>query len=144
MLSPRESALLGDICPKCGKRLTKGVEQRVSELADREMGYRPRDAADYVHLLPLCELIAAAHGIESVNSTSVWRTYDKMIEGCGSEFAVMLEAEGEKIERLSDKRLMEAIMMVREGRVTIDPGYDGVYGEIKLGGISEGLRISEG
>jgi len=108
------------------------------------MGYRPRDAADYVHLLPLCELIAAVYGINCVDSAKVWQTYNKMIEGCGSEFSVMLEAEDEKIERLSDKKLMETIMMVRDERVTVDPGYDGVYGVIKLGGISEGLRISEG
>lgn len=143
-LSPKESAIHGGICPKCGKRLTKGVEQRVNELADREMGYRPRNAADYVHLLPLCELIAAVYGIEEVSSVKVWQTYNRLIEGCGSEFGVMLEAQPQKLANLCDNKLKEAIMMVREDRVTVDPGYDGVYGTIRLGDITEGVGISDG
>jgi len=145
-LSPKESALLGDICPKCGKRLTKGVEQRVSELADREMGHRPPDAADFIHLLPLSEVIAAVYGIDYVGSSKVWQTYNKLVEGCGSEFAVMLEVDCEELERLSDKKIMEAIMMIRsrDERISVDPGYDGVYGGIKLGDISGGSRISDG
>jgi len=137
--SPKESAILGDICPKCGKRFTKGVEQRVSELADRELGYRPPNAIDYAHLLPLAEVIAAVYGIEYASSVKVWQTYNKLIEGCGSEFSVMLEAKPEKLEMLGDKRLKDAIMMVREDQVTVDPGYDGVYGILRLGGISRGV-----
>ena len=145
-LSPKESALIGDICPKCGRRLTKGVEQRVSELADREMGQRPRDAADYVRLLPLSEVIAAVYGMGYVGAARVWQAYNKLVEGCGSEFAVMLEANRDELERLSDERIMEAIMMIRSGdeRITVDPGYDGVYGWIKLGGISGGSKASDG
>lgn len=118
----------------------------MSELADREMGQRPRDAADYVHLLPLSEVIAAVYGIEYVGAAKVWQTYNKLVEGCGSEFAVMLEADRDELERLSDERIMEAIMMIRSGdeRISVDPGYDGVYGGIKLGGVSGGSKVSDG
>jgi len=131
--SPEETKAKGDLCPKCGKRLTKGVEQRVEELADRKKGFRPPGAAGFVHLLPLSEVIAAVYGIEYVNSAKVWQTYYKLIKGFGSEFTVMLEADPEKIERLSDKKLAEAIIKVREDRLVVEPGYDGVYGKIKIG-----------
>ena len=38
VFAPRESLKTGDICPKCGKKLTIGVLHRVEELADREPG----------------------------------------------------------------------------------------------------------
>jgi uncharacterized protein (TIGR00375 family) len=132
-LSPEESARLGDICPKCGRRLTKGVEQRVGELADRQPGYRPPAAIGYVHLLPLSEVIAKVHGMGQASSHRIWDTYDRLIEGCGSEFSVMLEAPPQKLQGLVDGRLVKAIMLVREDRVIVEPGYDGVYGMMRLG-----------
>ena len=41
---PDASKRYGNICPKCGKRLTIGVLHRVDDLADREEGYVPKGA----------------------------------------------------------------------------------------------------
>jgi len=40
-LPPAEAIKLGNRCPVCGRPLTKGVEQRVEELADRPYGFKP-------------------------------------------------------------------------------------------------------
>jgi uncharacterized protein (TIGR00375 family) len=130
--SPEESMMKGDICPRCGKKLTKGVEQRVNELADREKGFRPSSAAGYVHLLPLSEIIATVLGIEQVHSAKVWNIYNVLVKEFGSEFSVMLDAEPEKIEKLSNRKLASAIMKFREDRIIVEPGYDGVYGKMKI------------
>ncbi|MGQ9514121.1 MAG: endonuclease Q family protein [Thermoproteota archaeon] len=132
--SPEESKANEDICPKCGKKLTKGVEQRVNELADREKGFRPSGAAGYVHLLPLSEIIATVLGFEQVNSAKVWKIYNSLVKEFGSEFSVMLDADPEKIERFSNRKLAAAIMRVREDKVIVEPGYDGVYGKIRIDG----------
>ena len=34
------------------------------------------------------------------------------------------------LERTSGPRLAQAVLAVREGRVDVDPGYDGVYGTV--------------
>jgi len=52
-LSPQEAIKLSNICPVCRRKLTKGVEQRVEELADRPLGFKPQGAIDFMHLLPL-------------------------------------------------------------------------------------------
>ncbi|MEM2885900.1 MAG: DNA helicase UvrD, partial [Thermoproteota archaeon] len=134
--SPGETKAKGDACPRCGRKLTKGVEQRVEALADREEGFRPPGAAGYVHILPLSEVIAAAYGTSYVDSAQVWQAYNKLVEGCGSEFSVMLDAEPGTIARLSSAEVAEAIVDVREGRLIVEPGYDGVYGKIRFRKLS--------
>jgi PHP family Zn ribbon phosphoesterase len=47
--SPREAVKFGNRCPVCRKSLTKGVEQRVEELADRSMGFKPSGKIGFMH-----------------------------------------------------------------------------------------------
>jgi len=131
-LSPREASRLGNICPKCGKKLTVGVLQRVEELADRAEGYVPKNAIPYRHLLSLREVISIATGVKSLQAKSVIKQENRLIEAFGSELRVLLEAPGEELLRLTAKRVASAILAVREGRVAFSPGYDGVYGTPNL------------
>ncbi|MGB9959462.1 MAG: endonuclease Q family protein [Candidatus Bathyarchaeales archaeon] len=127
-LSPREAIKLGNICPVCRKRLTKGVEQRVEELADRQAGFKPENAIDYMHLLPLSEIIAAALGVDSPSTQQVWGVYNKLVEKFGNEYAVLIDVPVEKLGEVAGKRIAEAIIKVRENKIRVIPGYDGVYG----------------
>ncbi|MEM3055564.1 MAG: endonuclease Q family protein [Candidatus Bathyarchaeia archaeon] len=127
-LSPREAIKLGNICPVCRKKLTKGVEQRVEELADRPAGFKPENAIGYMHLLPLSEIIATALGVETPSTQQVWDLYNKLVEKFGDEYTVLIEVSKEKLEEVVDKRIAEAIVKVRENRIRVIPGYDGVYG----------------
>ncbi len=43
-LSPQEAKKFANICPVCHRRLTKGVEQRVEEFADRPLNFKFENA----------------------------------------------------------------------------------------------------
>jgi uncharacterized protein (TIGR00375 family) len=129
-LSPEEAAKYNNICPVCRKKLTLGVLNRVNELADRELGYVLKGAPPFVHAIPLDEVIAfvAKKGVQSVY---VREMYDRLIQKFGTEMNVLLKANTENIVEV-DKQLANAIENVREERVKIKPGYDGVFGVIDI------------
>ena len=128
-LHPKDAIKLNNICPKCGKKLTIGVLHRVEELADREEGFVPKDAIPFKSLLPLYEIISFALGIEQLYSKKVLEEHDKLIGKFGNELNVLLNASKEELEKVTSKKIAEAIVKVREGKVNFIPGYDGVYGK---------------
>ena len=127
-LSPSEAAQAGNRCPKCGRKLTVGVLQRVGALADRSEGYVRPGGVPFKRLLPLSELISRVRGLRSLLSKKVLEQQDALIAGLGSELRVLLEASHAEITKLSDPKVADAVMTVREGRLDFTPGYDGVYG----------------
>ncbi len=131
-LSPRQAIQSKNICPECRRPLTKGVEQRVEELADRPEGYQPKGVPGFVCLLPLSEVVAAVIRVEQPSSPRVWETYNKLIARFGSEYSVLLDASRDSLNDAVGPNLAEAIIRVRENRVKVIPGYDGVYGRIEL------------
>ena len=129
-LPPKEAIKLGNICPVCRRRLTKGVEQRVEELADRPESFKPENAIGFMHLLPLSEIIASVLGYESPSVRKVWEVYNSLIARFGNEYSVLIDASFEELCKVVQPKIAEAIVRVREGRVKVVPGYDGVYGQI--------------
>ncbi len=134
-LDPGEAKKLNYKCPVCGRKLTKGVDDRVEELADRPRGYVPAKRIDYVHLIPLQELIALSMGIEvdnesKLNSSKIWSEYEKLIKAFGNEFRILLEVTEEEIEKVSGRKIAELISYMRQRKLKIIPGYDGVYGKL--------------
>lgn len=136
-LSPAETAACRGICPVCGKKLTIGVSNRISRLADRELGYRPAAAKGYESLIPLPEILAAS--IEKKpDSVVVKRQYDALLAELGPEFEILRECPLDEIGRAAGARAAEGIGRMRRGMVERVPGYDGVYGEIVV--FPEGRR----
>ena len=130
-LSPSQTKEYNGICPKCGKPLTVGVLSRVEELADRKEGEKPPNAVPYKSLVPLDEIIAEALGV-GPKSKAVAAEYDKLIKSFGSELNVLLDAAYEDIAKVSQPKIAEAVQRVREGRIEVQPGYDGEYGKISI------------
>ncbi|MCS7116883.1 MAG: endonuclease Q family protein [Nitrososphaerota archaeon] len=122
----------GGKCPKCGKALTKGVEQRVEELADRPQGYILKDVPRFHHLLPLHEVIATVIGASNPSVKNVQSIYDNLIKAFGDEFSVMIFAPLAEIERVAGREMAIAIQAVREDSIKVIPGYDGLYGRIVI------------
>ena len=131
-LSAREAIKLADICPSCRKKLTKGVEQRVEELANRPEGFRPDNCASFVRLLPMSEIIAAVLGSESPSAQKVWNIYNALIAKFGSEYSALIDASEDELRAVAGDKVAEAIVRVREGKAKVTPGYDGVYGQLML------------
>jgi uncharacterized protein (TIGR00375 family) len=127
-MEPKESLKARKMCPKCGREMTIGVLNRVEELADRPEGHRPKGAIPFKSLIPLSEIIAAVSGGQP-HGKKAWQVFNVLIGEFGSEFNVLLDAPRERIAELTGGKLADAIMQVREGRIQIKAGYDGVYGE---------------
>jgi uncharacterized protein (TIGR00375 family) len=131
-LEPKESLKLKNVCPKCGRKLTIGVAQRVETLADRPEGYRPKDAISFKTLIPLSELLAKILN-SSVATNKVWKEYYKIVNHFGSEFKALLKATKEELNKVTDERITNIILTNREGKIEVKGGYDGIYGVPKIG-----------
>lgn len=127
-VDPTKSDML--VCRVCGKKLTIGVLHRIKELADRPMGQRPKDAIPYVNLVPLIEIVAYSMR-KSVFSPIVESQYRKLLS-IGKEFDILMNTDLETVKESSSEDIAQAIGNIRGNRITIIPGYDGIFGEIEL------------
>ncbi len=132
-LSAQEAIKFGNTCPVCRRKLTKGVEQRVEELADRPLNYKRQDAPGFLRLLPLSEIIAAVLGTDSPATQAVWRNYSLLVEKFGDEYTVLIDTPLEALAKAVDAPIAQAVVKVRSGTAKVTPGYDGVYGQLVLG-----------
>lgn len=130
-LSPKETRKLGGKCPTCGRPVTIGVMHRVEALADRPSGTKPEGAIPFTRMVPLDEIIGEAFGV-GVASKKVKAEYLKLVQAIGSEFSVLLEASEQDLKSATPAEVVEGILRIRQGRVSIEPGYDGEYGKIKI------------
>jgi len=134
--SPTESKKLKNICPICKKPLTIGVLNRVEQLADREEGFKPKDAVDFKSIIPLSEVISLSTGYD-VFTKKVLEVYNKLIENFGNEFNILLDVEEKGLKKVVSDRIAELIIKNRTGRIEVKPGYDGVYGKPVINKIIE-------
>ena len=130
-LTPQETLKHNYLCPVCSKKVTVGVMHRVEKLADREDGFKPRNALPYYSIIPLPEIISEVLKV-GVNSKKVDSEYQALLQKLGSEFKILKDTPLEEIEKASSPLLREAISRMRKGNVHIAPGYDGEYGKIKI------------
>ncbi len=131
-LSPKETIQRNYLCPLCGKRVTVGVMHRVEVLADRQEGFNPPQAIPYKSIIPLQEIMAEINNTSSQSKT-LSNLYFKAINNLGSEYDILLNKKLTDIEKFNET-LAEAIERVREGKIIVEPGYDGEYGKIKVFG----------
>lgn len=131
-LMPEESRKMNKTCPVCRKTLTIGVLHRVDELADRSDGFVPPGAVPYKTLIPLTEIISTVTGIDQLYSKKIWEIYNRLIKRFSSEFNVLLKADFGDLKEIVNEKLAELIIKVRNNSVVVNPGYDGVYGELSF------------
>ena len=127
-MKPSEALKNRNVCPVCGRELTIGVLHRVEELADREDGFKPKGAKPFKSLIPLSEIISQVLGIGQLYSKKIWEIHSELVDSFGTELEVLLNAPEEKMTKLTSEKIAAAVIGVRNGRIRIEPGFDGVYG----------------
>ena len=138
--SPADIASHGVRCPKCGGRLTLGVMERVEELAGRsidtwvdEDGLIRADnrRPPFKTLVGLQQVISKSLGV-GPSSKKVRDTYFMLVSSFGNELSVLMDVPPPEIAELSGDRVAEGIARVRAGDIYIEPGYDGLYGTVRI------------
>lgn len=142
------------MCPVCNKKLTVGVLERAFELSDvqtggdpRELGYLPKNSKDFVHMVPLIEMIAYSFGIKAVESNKVIKLYKEIVAQVGSECELWFTDKNKlisQLERIAPTKLIDNILTVRQGNFCFRPaGFDGAYGNLVIGEQDDFLTVNE-
>jgi len=133
--SPEETKKLKGVCPKCHKKMIIGVLNRVFELGDRSdkeaRDFGKTNQVPYYSLVPLIEIIGGAYGM-GVASKKVKSAYDDLTKKMGSEFKILIKADLKEIEKFSSSLIVQGIERVRQGNIEVIPGYDGIFGVVKI------------
>lgn len=131
-LSPQDSFRHRNLCPKCGKKLTLGVDHRVGELANRPADFRPFSHKKVEYIVPLGEIIAEIKQVKSASNQKVTAEYHRLIATLGPEFSILRQISLDTVSQAGFFQLAQALGKMRSGQVSLQPGYDGVYGVVKL------------
>ncbi len=143
--SPDEIEKQGKTCPVCGRPLTIGVSDRVRQLSARKITEddliykqnskgvtfvidKEKKRKPFVSLVPLLEILEEVEG----SPVKAKRKYEELTESFGTEFEILLDKSLEEIALAGGTKLSQAIKRVRERKVYLDPGYDGVFGKVNV------------
>lgn len=104
-------------CEKCGSSKTiNGVKERIDELTTNQ-GRRSRPP--YIHQVPL-EYIPALGP----------KTYLKLLSAFETEMNIIHHVKREELEKKVPKKLAQAIIDNRNGKLKVNPGGGGKYGKV--------------
>ena len=130
--SPQETKKLNNICPVCKKPLIIGVDNRINAIAKESEGFTPENAKPFYKILPLHEIISI-HLHSPLESKKTWQLYNDMIQIFKTEFNILLNVKKEDFKKNKiPEVLTNLILLARENKLKIKPGYDGTYGELIL------------
>jgi len=138
---PFETINFDGICSKCGKKVTEGVLNRVTQLSDRKDISQRKNKNLFYSVIPLKEILSEILKA-GVNTKRVNETYNSIIKKVGSELDILLNVNLEVLESKTNDILSEAIRRMRDGKVHIREGYDGEFGKIMLFNETELLSIN--
>ncbi|MEM3670298.1 MAG: endonuclease Q family protein [Thermoprotei archaeon] len=130
-MSAEEAVRANDLCPVCHKKMTLGVEERVLLLSDRPKGIRPANKPRFVYTLPLHELLVNAYRTSSYTDPRITDLYNALVKKYGNEYKALYFSPIEHLKRVNPL-LASWVAGIRAGDIDVIPGYDGVYGSLRL------------
>ena len=140
-LGPKESKKYNNVCPTCGRLLTIGVLNRIEQLAVKEEGFKPKGAIPFKSLVPLKEIAAEVLGV-GVGTKQVDKEYQSLIREFNNEFKILLDISDKDLKAVTLPEIAEGIIRVRQGKVFVESGYDGVFGKVRIFGKGEQKKSS--
>ncbi|MDO8538318.1 MAG: phosphotransferase, partial [archaeon] len=115
-------------CIKCTGRIKKGVKDRIKELSTAESSFKHSFRPEYVHMLPLAELIADAIKQKNVTSDKVQEVWKKFVEHFGTENKALIDSSVAELAEVHAPTA-ERVSAFRNGWVFYLPGGGGNYGK---------------
>jgi len=112
-----------DRCPACGfKRVVRGVDDRIRQLADEPAGTHPAHRPPYVEQIPL-------EYIPGLGPKSL----DKLIQAFGTEMDIVHRVEEGQIAQVVGEKIARLIALARENKLELQKGSAGIYGKVISG-----------
>lgn len=116
-------------CQVCGKRIKKGVKDRIGELADTDIGDSPGFRPEYLHVFPLAEIIQNVVGHASPTTKTVQEIYDDYQDAFPTESTILVDADIEDVKAVN-ANVGTAVEAFRKDWIVVVPGGGGAYGEL--------------
>ena len=144
--SPGETAAQdSERCPVCGRPMTLGVLHRVRSLSGRDETAdgriaEPRDDGfvrsedgrpPFLRLVPLEELLAETLGVGR-RTKRVRTVYQRLCDELGGELQLLSSADEADLSAVAGERVAEAVIRARRGLVSVEAGFDGQYGTVRV------------
>ncbi len=141
VLEPAQTKKEKGICPKCSRPLTIGVMHRIDDLADRKKtDIQHNFFVPHKYIVPLREIISQVLAV-GVSSKKVKLEYDLLLKKIGNEFYILISAPLNTIsECTTNQNIVRAIENMRSGMVSVQGGYDGVFGKVD---VLSGLKTNQ-
>ena len=125
----------------CGGVIKKGVDFRISEIADYDEPRHPDFRPEYVHLMPLAELISSAYD-KGVTTKTVQGIWQRLIDSFGTEINVLIGAPIDEISKI-DSKISPAIEAFRNRTIDVVPGGGGQYGHVSFDKPAEKRKVAK-
>lgn len=139
---PKESKKHDNRCPECKKLMTLGVHHRVDALSDREAEEVKSRKIPFKYIVPLDEIIAESYNVKSTSSKKVQAEYMTLTDKVADEFTLLLDTPIEEITKVAhNPNIPEAIKRMRADQLKVNPGYDGIFGTVKIFGEDDRAPI---
>lgn len=130
--TPQQTKAHQGLCPECSKPLVIGVHNRLESLASRSEDYQPVKLKQTEYIIPLAEILAELNGTKSSAGKVVTGQFHDIIGRLGDEFNLLRNVHPDEVHTAGYPLLAHAISKLRAGDVVRDPGYDGIFGTIKV------------
>ena len=120
------------ICPVCMKKMIPGVNDWIKKLPKAKY----KSSHNFIHLVPLVDVIANALKIKNSNSKTVLECYRLIIEVFSNEISLWNCSEKDiklLLTKNIDLNIINAIIKVQNQDFYYNPpGFDGNYGVLKI------------
>ncbi len=110
------------LCDTCdSKNITMGVYDRIEMIKDKKDTKSPKHRPEYVYQIPLTF-------IPGIGKKSI----DKLLDIFGTEMNIIHNLSKDDIEAVVGEKIADNIIAARDGKMKIQEGGGGIYGQIKI------------